>query len=416
MSAAARKTGTARAPAGDQALGYLRSRVTVAPLQALLLLAALYSLAAAAPFAWVFVSVLALGIAVFLGAPRWACYAVLGVSLLLLTASFVFQISTGPQDPESDRDEAVEIAAHALLEGQNPWARTTHRFTAITTGPASIIFALPSVWLFHRINELTFVLYAALFAFLLAGDVRRENNTFLSLGLFFLAGVFGFHHTLYWSLDELYYAYVALVVAWILARRRWLVAAGACLAFAIGSRASYVLPVFGFVCWYWYRRHASARDLIMLGVGAVVGVLLIVPPFWFVAGRDLFANNMLVAAWALLKTAWPPTNPLFRGLNLVLGLVGPTAMSALKLAASFAVIWYASLRLRRVDLPHPFWHLCLGGFLADMAVYRAGLEDDYVLCFVIPGFMAIAYSEPSRHTATVAAGSPARAEGRAERR
>ena len=416
MSATARTVQAPGAPARDPALGYLRSAVAATPLQALLLLTALYFLAATAAYAWVFIGVLGLGLVVFLGAPRWVCYAILGVALLLLLATFVFQISNGPQDRDSDRDEAVEIAAQALLDGQNPWARTTQRSTPITTGPASIILALPSVWWFHRVNELTFVLYIAFFAFLLAGDLRCENDTFLSLGLFFLAGFFDFHHTLYWSLDELYYAYVALVLAWIAVRRRWFATAGACLAFAVGSRASYVLPVFGFVCWYWFSRPASAGALLVLGCGALVGLLLIVAPFWLVAGRGLPGNNMLGAAWGLLQTGWPETNPLFRGLDHLRDLIGATAMGALKLAASFAVIWFASLHLRRLELPHPFWHLCLGGFLATVAVYRAGLEGDYVLCFVIPAFMAIAYSSAGRETATHATPSPAQIEGRAGRR
>ena len=407
MSRSVRPIGTADARASDETLGYLRRRMTPTPLQVLLLLSALYFLAAEEQFAWVFVSLLALGVTVFLRAPRWACYGVLSVSLLLLIARFVFQISTGPQDAGSDRDEAVEIGAQALLGGQNPWAQTTHRLSPITSGPASIIFALPWVWVFHRINELTFVSYVALFTLLFAGDVRCQNNTFLALGLFFLAGFFGFHHTLYWSLDELYYAYAALVAAWIVLQRRWLVGAGVCLACAIGSRASYVFPVFALLCWYWYGRRPSARDLARLGAGALLGFLLIAAPFWLVASSDLRAHNPLIAAGSLLETAWPDTNPLFRGLNLVARLVGPPAMNVLKLGASFAVIWYASLRLQRVDLPHPFWHVCLGGFLADMSVYRAGLQNDYVLFFVIPAFIAIAYSGAGRTPASLPVRQPA---------
>ena len=372
-------------------LVYLRAPMAPAPLVALLLLLALFWLAAKAYTGVAFLGIVALAVAAFLRAPRWSCYALLAATLLVVTTISVFQVSTGGQDPRSTRDDAVEIAAHSLLAGDNPW--TAAKISVpITTGPASILLALPWVALFGRVNELTFVFYVLFFAFLLAGDLRYRNGTFLPLGLFICLGEFGFEHTRYWSLEELYWPYAALGLAWVLVGRGALVAAGACLGFAVCARVSYAFPVFGFLCWYTRGGRGSVSGLVRLGIGAVAGTAVVLAPFVIVAGWTLLTANPL--AWAIFLSAgsWPDTNLVFRLLNRAADVAGPVLFSRLKSLLALALMWLGAERLRRADLLHPFWHLALGGFVADLLVYRVDVLNDYVLFFVVPAFMAIAHS------------------------
>lgn len=368
---------------------YLRERLRPTPLVVLLLLAMAYPFAAGETQATVFVALCALAGLLIARAPRWACYAAMSVVLLVLVWEYVFIISTGPQDSQSDRDEAVEIAAQGFLAGANPWAHPTQLKTPISTGPASVLIALPSVLATRQINAASFLFYILFFAMLCAADLSYRNDTFLALGLLFTSGFLGFQHALYWSLDELVWAYLVLALGWWLLETGSAMSAGACLAFALCSRVSYGFPVFAFLCWYWFSprpRHVLVR----VAAGAVLGTVLIVAPFLVIGGRDLLTHNPFFVAGNKSTAQWPSTNPIFRALNASLGSIGPGPDAVIKTVLALAAIWYGSRRLGSSGPAHPFWHMCFAALAADFLVYPAVLSDDYTLFFAVPAFMAIA--------------------------
>lgn len=380
---------TAR-PRSDRA-AYLRERMRPTPLVVLLLLAMAYPFAAGESQAAVFLALCALGGLVIARAPRWACYAAMSVVMLVLVWEYVFVISTGPQDSQSDRDEAVELAAQAFLAGTNPWARPTQLGTPISTGPASVLVALPSVLATRQINPASFLFYVLLLAVLCAADLSYRNDTFLPLGLLFTSGLLGFQHALYWSLDELAWAYLALALGWWLLGTGWPMGAGACLAFALCSRVSYAFPVFAFLCWYWYAPRPP-HTLVRVVAGTILGIGLIVAPFLVIGGRDLLAHNPFPVAGHKLTAQWPSTNPIFRALNASLGSVGPGPDAVIKTVLALAAIWYGSKRVGSGGPAHPFWHMCFAALIANFLVYPARLSDDYTLFFAVPAFVAIALS------------------------
>jgi hypothetical protein len=64
-----------------------------------------------------------------------------------------------------------------------------------------------------------------------------------------------------------------------------------------------------------------------------------------------------------------------------------------KIIGGLALISAASWVLRKRCQSHPFWHVCIGGFVADAMVYLPDLIRDYMPFFAIPGFMAVAWSQ-----------------------
>ena len=376
---------------GSDGLGYLRERVRPTALVVLLMLAMAYPFAASAEQSALFLALCGLGALLAVRAPRWVCYVAMAVALLVLVSEYVFVISTGPQDSQSDRNEAVELAAQAFLAGTNPWARPTQLGTPISTGPASVLVALPAVLVTHKINTMSFAFYMMLFALLLAADLRHRNETFLPLGLFFTSGFLGFQHAMYWSLDELAWAYLALALGWRLLDQGWPMGAGACMAFALCSRASYGFPVFAFLCWWAYGTNPR-RDLVRIAAGAALGALLMITPFFLIGGRDLLTHNPLTVTEHKLTAPWPDTNPIFRALNVTVGALGQGPAGLAKIAFALAVIWYLAKRLGSASPPHPFWHMCFAAFMASFLVYPAHLADDYTLFFAVPALLAVALS------------------------
>jgi hypothetical protein len=368
---------------------YLRERLRPGPLVVLLLLAIAYPFAASSGLAAVFVGLCGLGGLLIARAPRWLCYATMAVILIALVAQYVFVVSNAAHDGQSDRDEAVEIAAQAFLAGANPWERRTQLDARITTGPASILAAVPSVLVTGHVNAASFIFYLLLFAALCAADVVRRNDTFLPLGLFFSSGFLGVQHTLYWSLDELAWAYAALAAAWWLIERGWPIGAGAGLAVALCSRPSYAFPVFAFLCWSWYRS-PSRQELLRVAAGAALGAALILLPFVLALGGDLVAHNPLAITGKKVASEWPDTNPIFRLLNAMARATGPGAAAVVKTALALAAIWYGAKRVASAAPAHPFWHMCIAALLANFLVYPVGVSDDYTIFFAIPAMLAVA--------------------------
>ncbi|MCX7009537.1 MAG: hypothetical protein NTY53_20215 [Kiritimatiellaeota bacterium] len=194
---------------------YLETAAQLTPLCALLmLLYAFDHLKATGPDGVILTGLLAVAAMHLLRLPRWFTYVLVASGLLCFFCYHVFVDAQGPQDAFSDRNEAVENAARAMLQGTNPWNARSVLGLPITTGPSSILLAVPSVKLTGRINLLTFSFWALFLGLLLAGDLLRRNGSFVLLGLLVLLPWTGVLHTLHWSLDELYYAVILLPVLW----------------------------------------------------------------------------------------------------------------------------------------------------------------------------------------------------------
>jgi hypothetical protein len=67
--------------------------------------------------------------------------------------------------------------------------------------------------------------------------------------------------------------------------------------------------------------------------------------------------------------------------------------------------------MARLQLDHPFWHLCLGGFTANVLVFTH-LPLDYLLFVVVPAMLALAWTEASPLPASAQAPSPTSRDGR----
>jgi len=379
---------------------YLSAQMRVTPLVPLLLFADLFTLGANADLGAVFPCLVAFGLLAFFRAPRWLCYTALVVAICILAFVFVFSLSIGPEDARADRDDQLEIAARGLLLGSNPWRTPIPSGNPNSTGPSSVLVALPALLLFDRINELTFLFYLVLFAILLLADVRKRNDTFPVLALLFVGGWFGLGHTLALGLDDLYYGYLALALAWWLVERGQFTGAGVCLAFAALSRLSYGFPVAGFVLWYLHDRRFTRQGLAHLGLGAAAGAALIAVPFLVLprgGPADVWEVNPFW--YSILGQGWPHTNGLLRALDVAfdsaMERVGYEPMATLKVVLALGALTYVSRSLARIDLAHPFWHLAAGGFVACFAVYIPDLLFDYMPFFVVPAFLAIAHSSRS---------------------
>jgi hypothetical protein len=114
---------------------------------------------------------------------RAVVYTVWFVILLVPIAQQVLVLARGPRDLRSDRDEAVEISARALLTARNPWLDRTPLNNAITTGPTSILIAAPAVACTGDVQALSLAFWSALLLILAACDIFRRNDRFLMFSI-----------------------------------------------------------------------------------------------------------------------------------------------------------------------------------------------------------------------------------------
>jgi hypothetical protein len=124
--------------------------------------------------------------ALLLGLPRFVLY--VGILILLIAHVFFYtqEISRYDQDEYSTRDDAAEMTTRAFLQGKNPWNHVSELGVSATTGPASILLAIPFVAAFGEINWMSFLFWVLMFAVLLIGDIREENDSFPILALIIL--------------------------------------------------------------------------------------------------------------------------------------------------------------------------------------------------------------------------------------
>lgn len=374
---------------------YLASRPQPGPLTLLLLATALYTFATRAEAASVFVMLTGVALLVLVRAPRAAVYGLAVAAFLIHASAVVFHVSNGGHDLESDRDEAVELAAVALLSSRNAWSGPTSLGSPITSGPASVLAAAPVVALTGRINALAFLFWAIMIGLCALGDVRRRNDALPAITLVMLLGLFGIDHTMYWSLEELYFGIPLLAAAWILLTRGAATAAGSLLGLALLVRLSYAFPVAGLLWWYVKSPLATQRAVWRLGLGILTGIAVGLAPFLVPGGgREFLSANPFDTAGGYLRTPWPETNPLFRLLNATLPAEHPLLLAGVKTAWGLSLVALAGIALRKRSISHPFWHVAAGGFAASALVVWPDWTDDYILMFVLPLLLGWAWSRP----------------------
>ena len=380
----------------ERTLAYLRGRPRIAPVAVLLLLAALYRFAANLDWSIVFPLLLLYALLLFFGVSRWIGYLMLGCAIVAMVALFAFDLSNGPQDPRSDRDDQLEWATRGFIEGKNPWTVLQPSGNPNSAGPAAVLLATVPIMLFDRINELSFAFNLIVVLLLLWGDLRYRNESFPLLVFLLLIGPFSFQHTLFMSLSELYYGYVFLALAWFMLERNCWVWAGAFMAVPLALRPSYAFPVAGFLLWYLYGPRVSRAAILRLAAGGAACFVVVMTPFAMVLGADLLENHPMKYPDVLLSLNWPESNLLFYLANRFGGLVGGAGspvLSVVKVVVGLAGIWFVSKRLAAYRLEHPFWHLAFGGFVATMLVYLPLLLNDYLPFFGVPAFLAVAFSK-----------------------
>jgi hypothetical protein len=377
---------------------YLASRLTFSPMRFFLVCFAIYwSLGqvdgplthAPLPLA----AVLGLGLTRL---PRGLSYGLMAVVFVLVTWNGVFVDALQSHDAESDRDDAAEIAADALLQRDNPWTRHTQLGTnPITTGPSSVLLAAVSVAAFGRINELSFGFWLVLACFCLVGDVRSQNESFIDLMLLATLGYFSLQHTRYWSLEELSYATLLFPLAWLSFQRGHVMWTGAVLSLAILSRASYVFSCAGFMLWL-RNEPRLRRQWIRLAAGGLVTLTLTALAFLTLLGPRFTDASPMGIALAKSTHSWPRSNWIFACLDVTASALPSWLRNPWKLVLCGAIMWTTARGLRRVGVRHPLWHVAIGNLIAfTIGTWAGRISMDYVGPLVVSGFLAVAFSQRS---------------------
>lgn len=324
--------------------------------------------------------------------PRFVYYFAVSIVLIIHLFYFTQFISNLNQDQHSTRDDAVELTTKAFIRGENPWSSVTEMDVPATTGPASILFAIPSVVFSGKINYLTFIFWITFFLLLLLGDLDKENSTFPILVLLFVIGVFEFNHTLFWSLEELYFPYILFPIAfWLAIRKRWILV-GVILSSTVFFRLNYLFVVIGFLLWFLFNEEYQLNDILRIGLGAVVAGLLILLPFIIVGGQDFLNHNPFIHAISLASSgSFPNNNILYQGMNYLGNLFGIRLLQAMKLLIFLGIMLLLAVRLRSTS--HPYWHITAAAFMAQtIAWVSRQFPEDYELFFILPLFLAISHT------------------------
>jgi len=327
--------------------------------------------------------------------PRWLCYLLLLTALTIQLYWYTQIIAISPQFDQSTRDKAAIATARALLQGVNPWSNVSELGVTATTGPASVLFALPAVLLWGNLQWLSFVFWISVFGLCALGDLHYRNNTFPVLAMFFLVDIAGFNHTLQWRLDEFYYPHLFLFFAVIALKRNHLLLAGTLLATTALFRSNYAVMVGAVLLWYAFSLPSSRwHALLPLAAGGFIGVFLILLPF---VGREEFwqANPMTFALGMAADPSWPPGNIIFDTLNQLARSLGPIPMQFIRYGLTGVLLLMITLYLRQ-RTPYPFWHITAAAFLTHTIIlFPPFFPMDYALVFVVPAFFAVAYSPPT---------------------
>ena len=165
------------------------------------------------------------------------------IATIIVIASYNFDISENSHDKEGSRDEACEITTKAFLDKVNPWEMHYNNI-ALTTGPFSILVASPFVYLTGKINILSFIFWILFLSILLYYDIKKRNSFFLFFCIIILSELFCFKHSLYWSLEELYYGWILIAFSIILINKKKSYIPGILLAFSLFVRINYAFALF----------------------------------------------------------------------------------------------------------------------------------------------------------------------------
>lgn len=382
----------------DTAIKYLKSPYQTPALGFLLLLGLLYerlnSLYYGSQFA---IYMLISGLfALWLKLPRWIFYTILLLLFIRHVHLYTQNYARLDYDIQSTRDEAVEASARAFLDGKNPWNNVAvgppKALVPASSGPASILFAVPAILLFNEINWLTLFFWMLFSAILLIGDLHEQNGTFPILILLFTAGIFHINITMQMSLDELYFPYLFVALAYGCIMRKRYFWAGFFIFITALFRLNFIFIIFGFLLWHYLNHKPSLHNLGLIALGGTTVTILVLLPFLLVGKGDFLQYNSFKFAFTLSgMSSWPENNVFFVGLNSLSRITGPNIMRFIKLLTTIGLMTLFSLRMRHLE--HPFWHVTIGAFLAiSIAWFPAYSPIDYELLPVLPAFMAVAFS------------------------
>ncbi len=368
---------------------YLLGSIHIPPITSLLMLLYVYTYFKSTPvYSWVLYAILLFTVMAAIRLPRWLIYTFILIAMTTFVGWGAFIDSKGPHDGGSDRDDGVEIAATMLMRGSNPWNERTQLNLAITTGPSSILLAVPFVALFGEINLLTFIMWAVFLIFVLAGDLSLRNNSLTTIIMVLLLPLSGFLHTLHWSLDELYYGAILLPVLWVALRSNKLIIAGLFGAFICFVRLSYAPVVVAAGLWWLLDRKRQVKDYLRIAAGGLLYVVAVVSVFWGIGGDDVIANNF----WhnSQMQSLNDTSNIITKHLSNALGWFPAGPLGSMLIILPLIVISAVAMR-RRVT--HPFYHMSIAGLLGHTIAFSPHFATDYKLIFVIPALYSIAFTE-----------------------
>ena len=319
--------------------------------------------------------------------PRWVIYKGILIAMVAFISWSALIDSKGPHDAGSDRDDGVEIAASALMRGNNPWNERTQLGLRITTGPSSIMLAVPFVAAFGEINLLTLAMWTAFLLFLLYGDATGRNNSFPTSILLLAFPWFGFLHTLHWSLDELYYGAIISPILWFALKHRRLFIAGLVGSFICFVRLSYAPMVFAAGLWWVFDRKRSIRDYFAIASGGLLYCVFMLFVFWGIGGGDFWTNNF----WhnSQMQSLSNTNNAVTTALSSLLERLPAGPVGSMVIVIPLILI--AAIAMRK-KVEHPFYHMSVAGLLGHTIAFSPHFTMDYQLIFMIPAIYGVAFT------------------------
>lgn len=187
----------------------------------------------------------------------------------------------------SDRDDAADMGAHALLRGQWPYHGRTYLGGTISQLPGLLLLAVPFVALGHSA-------YAAFFwlpvLFALLWNLRAEGRVALLLAWLALIASPVLVREVVTGGDLLANTISVMVAVWLIAlalerHHRWrLVFAGLFMGFVLSSRLNFLFVLLPLAAFAW-KRYGIRRVLEFL-VPTAVSMAAVTLPFW--VGRASF--------------------------------------------------------------------------------------------------------------------------------
>jgi hypothetical protein len=381
---------------------YLKSPIPLSPIALVLATGLLYQLLtqpSAAAALVVPLLVLAMLLAL-LRAPGWLLYLCLFMALAVHLHFFTQVLALAPARFGSTRDRAAIATALALLRGQNPWNHTPQIPVPATTGAASILLVLPAVRIFGNLALLTYLFWLGVFGFIVVCDVKYRNRIFPPLALLTMTGMLGFAHAMEWRMEELYFPYVFMLLAYYFLKRKRLFLCGLFLAIPPLSRVSYSFMTVGFLLWYAFDQRPILLNFVRLGAGALLTVVAILTPFVIVGRTEFWAHNFYTITKDMVQlSTWPTTNYAFQVMNRLTAGMSPAAIRLFKQILALLMLVGMAWGARRWRFSHPFWHVAVAAFLSHTIVWHCPLPLDYALIFVLPAYFAAALTRaPSPHS------------------